>query len=98
MGDATLRQLSQRFRQGDLGEIARSLAEWTRSATAELLPDPEDQLPERIAAAVGAFSAPSMLEEVERLGHQFQQWVLGFQLSAAFAVARYRNTELGKKV
>ena len=94
MGEGTIKQIAQRFRAGDLGEIVRSIAEWTHGAAARLPRDPEDALPERIAAAVGAFTTSPMLDDVERLGHQFQQWVLGFQLSAAFAVARYRNIGL----
>ena len=35
-----------------------------------------------------AASAEQALEDLERMGQQFQQWLLGFQLSAAFAVAR----------
>ena len=94
MGEATIKHIAQRFRAGDLGEIVRSIAEWTRGTAARLPRDPEDDLPERIAAAVGAFTTTAMLDDVERLGHQFQQWVIGFQLSAAFAVARYRNMAL----
>lgn len=94
MGEATVKQLAQRFRAGDLGDIVRSLAEWTRAAVGRLPADPEDDLPGRISAAVGAFASPPMLAEIERLGHQFQQWVVGFQLSAAIAVARYQNYEL----
>jgi hypothetical protein len=94
MGEATIKQIAHRFRAGDLGEIVRSIAEWTRGAAQRLPRDPDDDLPERIAAAVGAFTTSSMLDDVERLGHQFQQWVLGFQLSGAFALARYRNIGL----
>ncbi len=98
MGEGTIRHLGQRFRAGDLAEITRSIADWTKTATKSLECDPDDDLPARITAAVAAFSAQPVLEDVERLGHQFQQWVLGFQLSAAFAVARYRNValELGR--
>jgi hypothetical protein len=97
MGETTIKHIAQRFRAGDLGEIVRSIADWTRGAAAKLPRDPEDDLPDRIAAAVGAFTTTPMLDDVERLGHQFQQWVLGFQLSAAFALARYRNTALDLK-
>jgi hypothetical protein len=97
MGEGTIRQIAQRFRAGDLEGIVRAIAEWTTMATANLPHDPEDNLPERISAAVGAFADPNVLRDVERLGHQFQQWVVGFQLSAAFAVARYRNTALSLK-
>jgi hypothetical protein len=97
MGESTIKQIAQRFRAGNFPDIARSLAEWTRTGTGRCSADPEDDLPARIAAAVGAFSTPSMLDHVERLGPQFQQWVLGFQLSAAFAVARYRNAALELK-
>src|SRR6185436_7305124 len=97
MGEGTIKHIAQRFRAGDLGEIVRSIAEWTRAAAAKLPKDPEDDLPARIAAAVGSFMQQPILDDVERLGHQFQQWVLGFQLSAAFAVARYRNIALELK-
>ena len=97
MGESTIRGIAQRFRAGDLAEMVRSIAEWTIGATGRLPRDPEDDLPERISAAVGAFTSQPMLDNVERLGHQFQQWVLGFQLSAAFAVARYRNAALDLK-
>jgi len=97
MGEGTIKQIAQRFRAGGLAEIVRSIADWTRAATARLPKDPEDDLPARISAAVGSFTTQPMLDDVERLGHQFQQWVLGFQLSAAFAVARYRNAALELK-
>jgi HEAT repeat protein len=94
MGDTTVKQIAQRFRAGDLGEVVRSIAEWTRSAAARFPREENDDLPERLVAAVGAFATPAMFEKAERLGHQFQQWLLGFQLSAAFAVARGQNTEM----
>ncbi len=97
MGEGTIKQIAQRFRAGDLGDIVRSIADWTRQAVAALPDDPDDDLPERIAAAVGTFTVKPVLDDVERLGHQFQQWVLGFQLSAAFAVARYANVALTLK-
>ncbi len=97
MGETTIKHIAQKFRAGDLGDIVRAIADWTRNAAAALPKDPEDDLPARISAAVGSFTTQPMLDDSERLGHQFQQWVLGFQLSAAFAVARYRNTALELK-
>jgi hypothetical protein len=94
MGESTLKQIAQRFRAGGLADIVRSIAEWTCAATAELPGDSDDDLPERIAAAVGAFTGQAALAEVERLGHQFRVWLLGFQLSAAFTVARGQNTAM----
>jgi hypothetical protein len=94
MGESTLKQIAQRFRAGGLGDIVRAIAEWTCAATAKLPHDTEGDFPERIAAAVGAFASQPMLEQVDRLGHQFRQWLLGFQLSAAFAVARGQHTDL----
>jgi hypothetical protein len=94
MGEGTIKQIAHKFRVGDLGDIVRAIADWTRATVARLPDDPEDNLPERIAAAVGAFTVRPVVDDVEKLGHQFQQWVLGFQLSAAFFVARYRNVEL----
>jgi len=94
LGGATLRQLSQRFRAGNLEDIARSLAEWTRAAIAGLPADLEDDLRDKISATVAAFSSARVVERAASLGHQMQQSVLGFLLSTAFAVARYRNVEL----
>ena len=54
----------------------------------------DDDRPQRIAAAVSAFASPSVLQDIHRLGRQFEQWLLGFQLSAAFAVARAQNQAL----
>jgi HEAT repeat protein len=97
LGEQRIRQVARRFRAGDLADTLRSLAEWTRAAVERLPEDPEDDLPARIAAAVEAFSDPAALQDVRRPDHQLQQWTVGFQLSAAFAVARYRNMELSLK-
>jgi hypothetical protein len=94
MGEATIKQLAQRIRAGNLADVVRSLADWTRGQTAKLPKDEEDRFGERIGAAVKAFSSPPLLEDVERMGHQFQQWLVGFHLSAAFAVARGHNPRL----
>jgi len=94
MGEATIKQIAQRFRAGNLTDITRSIADWTVGATAKLDVAAGNDLSERVAAAVGAFSSPAMLAELERMGNQFQHWVLGFQLSAAFAVARKQNREM----
>lgn len=94
LGEQTIRQIAQRFRMGDQAEIVRSLADWTIAAIARLPRDPEDDLRVRIEASVRAFTSGALLDDSERLGVQFQQWVIGFQLSAAFAVARYRNVAL----
>jgi hypothetical protein len=97
MGEDTIKQIAQRFRAGGLREIVRSIAEWTTAATVRLQRDADSDWPDRIAEAVGAFATQPILNEVERFGHQFRQWLLGFQLSAAFAVARERNIELSLK-
>jgi HEAT repeat protein len=97
MGTTTINQIAQRFRAGHFGEIVRAVADWTRGAVDGFPHEPASDLPERITVAVGAFAEPGMLEDVERLGHQFQQWVLGFQLSAAFAVARGVNFDWSLK-
>jgi HEAT repeat protein len=94
MGEATVKQIAQRFRARHFADVVRSLADWTCSATTRLPEDPQSDLPQRIAAAVRAFSAQSALDDAARLGHQFEQWLLGFQLSAAFAVARGHDPQL----
>lgn len=94
MGEGTIKHIAQRFRAGDLQDIVRSIADWTRGALGKIPADPDDDLPARISAAVGAFTSKPVMDDVERLGHQFHQWVLGFQLSAAFSAARYMNVAL----
>lgn len=94
MGEGTIKQIAQRFRAGNLGEIVRAIAEWTGANAARLPADENADTPVRIRAAVGALAEPTLLGEAERLGQQFQQWLLGFHLSAAFAVARGSNTAL----
>ncbi|HXV75635.1 MAG TPA: hypothetical protein VD788_04890 [Candidatus Polarisedimenticolaceae bacterium] len=94
MGEVTIRQVGRRFRAGNVGDVVRALAEWTRGATADFPTDGRNDQPRRIAAAVGAFADPQLSGEAAGYGQQFQQWLLGFQLSAAFAVARKLNPEL----
>jgi len=88
MGEGTIRQIAQRFRSGHSADVVRSISEWTCAATARCPADEQSDLPARTAQAVRALGSDSALEVAERTGHQFQQWLLGFQLSAAFAVAR----------
>lgn len=97
MGETTIKHIAQRFRAGDHADIVRVIADWTRAAVAKLTVDPDDEVPARLSAAVTAFGASPILEGSDRLGHQFQQWVVGFQLSAAFAIARYMNPALSLK-
>jgi hypothetical protein len=97
VSEQRIRQVSRSFRSGDLDEAVRSVADWTRESIESLPEDPEDDLPARIAAAVGALSDPGSLQDVRRPGHHLQQWIVGFQLSAVFAVARYRNMALSLK-
>jgi hypothetical protein len=91
MGETTIKQIAQRFRAGEHGDIVRAIADWTRTAAAKVKAEPDDDMSKRISAAATAFATPSLVEGSERLGHQFQQWVVGFELSAAFAIARYRT-------
>jgi HEAT repeat protein len=94
MGKATVDRIAQRFRAGSFAEVVRALADWTRHAAHAYPAGPESDVRERISAAVAAFARQDVLDEVERMGQQVQQWLLGFQLSAAFAVARAQNFEL----
>jgi HEAT repeat protein len=97
IGKRTINQVAQRLRAGDLGDTVRAIAEWTEQASRHFPREDGDDLPERIVAAVSAFKRKDVLADVERLGHQVQQWLLGFQLSAAFAVARAQNFDLALK-
>ncbi len=97
IGKTTINQIAQRFRAGSFGEVVRSVAEWTCASAADFPREPDGDLPDRIAAAVGAFTRQSMLEDVDRLGRQAQQWLLGFQMSAAFTIARAQNFEMSLK-
>lgn len=98
MGEATIKQIAQRFRAGNMNEVVRSIADWTAAAAVQRLPGgAESDLPRRISSAVTALAAAETLEDAERLGLQFQQALLGFQLSAAFSVARGHNPDLELK-
>jgi len=94
MGEATSRSIAQRFRAGHYAEVVRAIGEWTCAAAARVPTDPHCDLPARTAAAARTLASDTALGIAERTGHQFQQWLLGFQLSAAFAVARGFNLEL----
>lgn len=97
IGKATINQIAQRLRAGHLEEVVRALAGWTTAASSRLASGEGSDRAQRIAAAVGAFTRRDLLAEVERLGGQVQQWLLGFQLSTAFAVARTQDFELALK-
>jgi hypothetical protein len=94
LGKATINQIAQRLRAGSLADTVRAIAEWTCAAANRFPAEPGSDRPQRIAAAVASFARPEMVAEVERLGQQVQQWVVGFELSAAFAVARGQNFDL----
>jgi HEAT repeat protein len=94
IGETTVRQVAQRLRAGNHDEAVRLIAEWTRGATADFPGDERSDLAQRIGVVVSSFAAPATLEETAPFGQQFRQWLLGFQLSAAFAVARRLNPEL----
>ena len=91
MGESTINRIAQRFRVGNVSEMIRAISEWTVPATREMKVEPGSELPRRIEAVVSGLAEPARLERIERLGAQFQEWVLGFQLSAAFTVARFTN-------
>lgn len=97
IGRKTINHIAQRLRAGGLVDIVRAIAEWTCASTARLPVEADEDLPQRLASAVGSFMRQEMVDEVERLGQQVQQWLLGFQLSAAFAVARGQNFDLSLK-
>jgi hypothetical protein len=97
MGEATIKQIAQRFRAGDHADIVHAIADWTCAAAAKLKTDPDHEDRARLSAAVTAFGSSPILEASEKLGHQFQQWVVGFELSAAFAIARSMNPQLALK-
>ena len=88
MGEPTIRAIAQRLRAGNHGDVVRAIAEWTCAAAARLPVEGGFDLPTRIAAAARALASDAALGMAERTGHQLQQWLLGFQLSAAFAMAR----------
>ncbi len=98
MGDQAIKRFQQNFRSGGLEEIVRGLSEWTiertRAIGSDPEHDPEDPLARCIGATVHALSTPELLDEFRRLGNPYRQWLIGFHLSTAFAVARYRNVEL----
>jgi HEAT repeat protein len=94
MGESTINHIAGKFRSEDLTEIIRSLSQWTERAMAERSVGEADPLPRRIIAAVAALGDKRLLDLSHRFGQQYHRWLLGFHLSAAFAVARYRNMDL----
>lgn len=93
LGETLVNRLSQRLRAGAPATVISELADWTGEATARMRVEPGSELPVRIDAAVRGLASPQNLSEAERLGTQFTEWVLGFQLSAAIAVARSGSRE-----
>jgi hypothetical protein len=88
IGKATIHHIAARLRAGNPGDAVRGIAGWTCEAVDRSGARAGDDLPRRIAAAAGAFAAADSVERIERLGGQVERWLLGFELSAAFAVAR----------
>jgi len=97
LGEAEIGNISRSIAAEDFAETVAAVARWTSSAVSRLPEDPDDELPARLAAAVEALAGPAVLEGGGRPGLQLRQWIVSFQLSAAFAVARYRNTALDLK-
>lgn len=97
-GEESLRDLERVLRSQDIAQIARAFSEWSVGvATKVARRKAVDDLPERIAVAVRTLAAPAIVAEFEHHGEQFQQWLIGFQLSAAFALARRSAPRLSLK-
>ncbi len=94
MGEATIKKIARKFRAGDPAEIVQALSAWTLEALEKVPAGPDDPLPRRLSAVVAALGASRLKDSGHRFGVQYQRWLLGFHLSAAFAVARYRNMDL----
>ncbi len=94
MGESTIKHIASEFRSGEPADIIRTLSQWTEQALAGATAAPGDSLPLRIRAAVTSLGEKRLLEPSHRFGRQYHRWLLGFHLSAAFAVARYRNLDL----
>jgi hypothetical protein len=94
MGETTIREIARKFRTGELAEIVKALSAWTIEALKNAEPAAGDMLPQRLSAAVAALGEKKLKDHGHRFGQQYHRWLLGFHLSAAFAVARYRNIDL----
>ncbi|MCP3979430.1 MAG: hypothetical protein GY716_08880 [bacterium] len=97
MGESTIKQIANRLRAGNLDEVIRALADWTCAAASRLPRGEDDDHPDRISGAVRALAVEPVIGDVQRLGQQLQQWLLGFHMSAAFAVARGQNPSMALK-
>jgi hypothetical protein len=94
MGEPAIKKIARKFRTGDLTEIVRALSAWTIGALKHAGVGDGDVLPQRLSAAVAALGEKKLKDHGHRFGQQYHRWLLGFHLSAAFAVARYRNIDL----
>jgi hypothetical protein len=94
LGEDEIEGVSRHIQAEDFGKTVAAIARLTSSAVAKLPEDPEDDLPARLVAAVEALASAEVLDGADRPGLELRQWIVSFHLSAAFAVARYRNTAL----
>ncbi len=88
MGEPTIQRIAAKLRAGNRAEVIRAIAEWIGHAAGELPGDADPAFGERIAAIVAALSEEGLLEDAARYGQAFQEALLGFYFSVAFAVAR----------
>src|SRR5207245_8602862 len=71
-----------------------TLAETIRQLAAGLRRAPGDDLADRIVEVAVFWAEPDVARAVEGLGPHLRDWVIGFLLSAAAKMARYRNYDL----
>jgi len=90
----SIRELALAFRSRDLSAALACVTATLLSNAASLPSDPEDSLPDRIAAIVMALSSPQFRAEAERLGPVFLQGIASVLFSCLLKLARYRNCAL----
>lgn len=92
MTAARQRRLGAALENGAYTTIAPALSEAVRQLARDAAA-PGDDLPGRIDEVVSFWGDPEVAQAVEALGPHLREWATGFLLSAAVAMARYRNYE-----
>jgi HEAT repeat protein len=90
----TIEKIAAALREGAFDAIAAVLAEAVRQGALKVKRVPGDDLADRIVEVVSFWSDREVAHAVEGLGPHLGEWLIGFLLSAAVKMARYRNYHL----
>jgi HEAT repeat protein len=90
----TVERIATALREGAFEAIAAVVAETVRQGALKVKRLPGDDLADRIVEVVSFWSDREVAQAVEGLGPYLGEWLIGFLLSAAVKMARYRNYHL----